>query len=496
MGIVARQGIKNTIYSFVGVALGAIYTLFIVPRVFEQNPDEWGLIQLINSYVLLFMPFALLGFPNSIIRYWPKYDDIQKQGFLTYLLALILSGLVIVSIVIYILRKQIFFSTDDANLLINRYFYYFFPILFIHTCFYIYIYFTRVFLKTSYPTFIKDTFIKIWTFGLIVAYFYFKFSYNSFFLIYYSAFILQLIFLIIYSRRVISFNYRIDFSFFKGRGNRELLGYSLFSVLSGITSVVITRIDLLMINKFINLQEVAFYSVALFFITVMQIPARSIGTIIMPILSDFLHADNKREIKSLYNKTTKNLFLSESFILLIILLNLNEFMEILGETFGQVKYVILILGIAKLYELVNYLNYSLIIFTRFYKYELLFQVILLSLTVLTNIILIPRYGIEGAAMATALTLFINTTIRGIFVFLKYNLLPFSQSSVKILVLIALSVLATVFINPFMNVYLMIGLKCSIVLIIFIFGSLLLKISNEVNVLFEQFKHLIGVNKKN
>ncbi len=78
MGIMVKQSIKNTIYSYIGILLGAVYTIFLVPKVFSHAPEELGLIQLINSYVLMFMPFALMGFPNIIIKYWPEYRE--KQG--------------------------------------------------------------------------------------------------------------------------------------------------------------------------------------------------------------------------------------------------------------------------------------------------------------------------------------------------------------------------------------------------------------------------------
>jgi O-antigen/teichoic acid export membrane protein len=494
MGIVARQSIKNTIYSFIGVVVGAFYTLFIVPKVFENNPEEWGIIQLFSSYVLLFMPFALLGFPNVIIKYWPGFKEKDRQGLLSFLIILVSGGLIILSLIIFLFKKHFFFPNSDNSVLINDYILYFFPYFVIHTFFYFLLYFSRVYYKTSFPTLLKDTFIKLWTFGLILSYFYIGFSFDFFFKIYFLVFVLQLIILAIYCKKVIPFTFTFNLSFFSNNKIKEILGYGFFSLLTGITSVVITRIDLFMINKYLNLEEVAFYSVGLFFITVMQIPARSIGTIVIPILSEKISVNDKTQINILYNKTTTNLFLAESIILMLILMNLDELMLILGETFGQIKYVIIILAIAKLYELVNYLNYSLIIFTRFFKYELFFQSVLLILTISSNILLIPKYGIEGAAMATGITIIINTTIRAVFVYLKYGMLPFKKVSLKIVLIVLMSFLAVYFIPFVINVYFTIALKSIIILMIYFIFSLILNISPEINTLVSQSLKILGLKK--
>ena len=107
MGIIAKQSIKNTIFSYLGIVVGALYTLFLIPKVFNQNPDQWGLIQLFSSFIMLFMPFALLGFPNIVIKFWSKYSDEEKNGFAFFLLLLVFCGLIIASLLIYIFPKHV-----------------------------------------------------------------------------------------------------------------------------------------------------------------------------------------------------------------------------------------------------------------------------------------------------------------------------------------------------------------------------------------------------
>ncbi len=74
MGIVVKQGSKNAIFTYLGFFIGAIYTALLVPKVFSDFPEYWGVARLLISYALIFAPFAMLGTPMAIIRYFPKFS--------------------------------------------------------------------------------------------------------------------------------------------------------------------------------------------------------------------------------------------------------------------------------------------------------------------------------------------------------------------------------------------------------------------------------------
>ena len=72
-------------------------------------------------------------------------------------------------------------------------------------------------------------------------------------------------------------------------------------------------------------------------------------------------------------------------------------------------------------------------------------------------ILIPRYGITGAALASAAISIIHNLIRFIIIKVKFNMQPFSLDSLKIIGIIGAAVLASCFIK-LENVYLLIILR--------------------------------------
>ncbi len=489
MGIIVKQSIKNTIFSYIGIVVGALYTLFLIPKVFNQNPEQWGLIQLFSSFIMLFMPFALLGFPNIVIKFWSKYSDEEKNGFAFFLLLLVLSGLIVASLLIYIFRDSIFISKSGDNSLILHYYPWFFFAFTFQTLFYFFLNFSRVFYKTTFPTFLKDSFIKLCTALLIIILWLKVISFDTFFKLYFLSIFFQFLLIYIYIKKNTTLVFTINFSFIKNKtALKEVLKYGFYSLLTGAAAVLVSRIDIFMISKYKNLNDVAFYSVALLFITVLQVPVRSLGTISTPIISSFLNQKNYGKVKEIYSKTALHLFLIGSYILLIISLNIHQFMDILGSKFGQVKFVILILGISKLYEMIHATNSTIIIISKYYRYDIIFQVILLFLTVVTNILLIPKYGINGAAMATAIAIILNTTIKEIFIYSKYKLHPYSKETLKIILIIAVSIIAVYFINNIINVYFTIVLKSIIISLIYFFLILFLNISDEIKkLLFDAIK---------
>ena len=63
------------------------------------------------------------------------------------------------------------------------------------------------------------------------------------------------------------------------------------------------------------------------------------------------------------------------------------------------------------------------------------NIFLLFITIFTNYFLIQKYGINGAAIATAISIFIFNTIRLIIIKVKMNMHPFSKKTIYTILLI-------------------------------------------------------------
>ena len=89
MGIVRKQSIRNSIYFYIGLSLGALSTIVFYPNVFNSNPEHWGLLQIIVSYSIVISTFSSLGSPKTLIRFFPKVKDKSQLVTLTFLIPII-----------------------------------------------------------------------------------------------------------------------------------------------------------------------------------------------------------------------------------------------------------------------------------------------------------------------------------------------------------------------------------------------------------------------
>ena len=82
MGVIRKQSISNSIIFYMGMTIGAINTVLIYPNVFNDQPEHWGLIQLIVAYGLVLSTFTSFGIPKVLLKFFPSYRD--KSKLLTY----------------------------------------------------------------------------------------------------------------------------------------------------------------------------------------------------------------------------------------------------------------------------------------------------------------------------------------------------------------------------------------------------------------------------
>jgi len=98
---------------------------------------------------------------------------------------------------------------------------------------------------------------------------------------------------------------------------------------------------------------------------------------------------------------------------------------------------VLLIGLVKLYDSFLGCNNAILYNSKYYRTVLWLGVFLAGMTILFNIWLIPRYGMEGAAIATFLAVFIYNTCKVAYVKAKFNMWPFTAETFKVLCLILL-----------------------------------------------------------
>ena len=157
------------------------------------------------------------------------------------------------------------------------------------------------------------------------------------------------------------------------------------------------------------------------------------------------------------------------------------------------------IGLSKLFDMATGVNQEIVGTSKYYKIDLLFYIFLAVIAVITNLIFIPKFGITGAAMASAISIFLFNTIRFFFLLYVFRIQPFSLSTLKVLAVFVLTFLISYLVSPFHNFILDIFLRSLLIIILFGGLVLLMNVSEDVKKVVEaiikRIKDFFNVNQK-
>jgi O-antigen/teichoic acid export membrane protein len=159
---------------------------------------------------------------------------------------------------------------------------------------------------------------------------------------------------------------------------------------------------------------------------------------------------------------------------------------IIPEDFRDGLLVVLFISTAKLSDTVLGNNNAILFNSDYYRMVLFFGVILTVMIVFLNMVFIPIYGINGSAFATFIAVLIYNIIKLMFIKKKLNMLPFTESTFKLSVLLLICILGFYFwdftFHPIINM----TLKSILIGIIYTIAVYRMNISEEVNGIIKRY----------
>lgn len=482
MGIVVRQSFLNLISIGVAFLIGAVNTLYLYPTFLGSKLQ--GLIIALLAISNLVQPFISFGTQHAVIRYYSKYTKkSEKDGLLTLS---ILIPLVIVLLFIpiffayYDQIRQYLFQSDQS---LSRYAYVILYIAVSTSLFEVFYSWLRVKLKSVFGNFLKELYPRLLIVFLLISYSMGILDFENFVLFLIYGYYLRLIIIVIYSFIIIkpklNLNFKNDF--------KEILKYCLLIFLSGAASSIILDIDKSMLSSILTVENVAYYSVAVFIAAVIEIPGRAMFQILSPVVANAINKNHYKKLESLLKKSSTNLVLVASLFFLLINLNLDDFYEMLNQDGYSIGIpIVIIVSFGKLYSMsIGCIN-NIISNSKYYYYTFWFSLFSSVLAVVLNIYLITEYGIVGAAYATLIVLTIMNSLKIYLIKSKFNIHPYSKDTIKIIVLSAIAYI--IFSNlqldfqPFINI----TVKSTLILTLYTLSAYIFRLSDDVNIFIDKF----------
>jgi O-antigen/teichoic acid export membrane protein len=477
MGIVIKQSFKNIITTYIGFAFGAINTLFLY--VYFLEGTYYGLIVFLLSTANILSPLLSFGAQHALLKFYSFYEDkTARNKLITTLLLLPIISIILVSGLLYFFKAPIVSWLTLKNTLIENYIWSLLLIAVFMAYFEVFYALARVQYQTVIGNAIKEIFLRVVVMVLLFLVYFKVLTAAGFIYALTGAYFLRALLMFVYTMRISDFKINVALP----PHFAKIIKYALFIVLTFSVTALFFDIDKFMIPIYKALKSNAFYSVAIFIAMVIEVPARAMRQILWPMTAKALNDNNIQELTYLYKESAINLLLVGGLLYLLILLNIQDLYLMLPPKYSGGLWVVFMISFSKLYEVSLGNNDAILYNSNAYTSLVVFGVFLVISMIMLNNYFIPKYGIEGAALATLITMFLYSTIKLIFVKIKFGIQPFTWHTFYVFVVIKTLLLAFLFIpipfNPIINIV----LRSVLVAVLYIAVVFFIKASPTFNAL--------------
>jgi O-antigen/teichoic acid export membrane protein len=480
LGIIKKQAYSGTILSFLGVAIGYVTTAEMFPHFLTTS--EIGLLAVFLSYSYIFAQLATLGTGRITIVVFPFFRDRKNShnGFFPLIILVSIAGLIIALLIIYFMKTWLISNSNDKSPLFGQYFNYLYLMIIFTFIFMVMDSFNTTLFNAIRGIFLKEFFQRLIILAAIIVYAVAWVNFNQFVMLSVLAFGIPAFILVYYVVRNDEFYMKPAFTPMIREKSRLMAYIGINGILIGFSGMVILNIDRIMVERIMGLGSTGIYTTLAYFAILVAIPSRALLKISDPVIAQSWKDNNIKGLQDNYYRSSLNQFLIGSLIMIGIWGNIDNILRILPPEYAEGKFVVLFIGLAFLMDMLTGTATFILANSKYFSYQTYYVMILVVLIIITNYLLIPIWGLTGAAVATLLSKVISNFMRHQILFRKFGLQPYNRKFLLIILIAGIAYLAQYFLPEISNLYLDIIIRSVIISLVFIFLALSLSISPEVN----------------
>ena len=488
MGILLRQSFWSTIVIYFGVVLGFINSIILFPSFLDT--EQIGLIRQIISASTLLIPITTFGVNSAYVKFYPFFKDSLsgKKEFFSFNFFIVLLSYVITSSLIYIFFDEIKFIFNEKSDLFIDYFYLVYYILFILSISTLFESYLRARYDTVMSNIVNGVSNRFFTAITVLLLSQSIINFDELINIQIAIYSLGVLILIYHSNKKDSISFTFKFPairpYFK-----KILNFSSYSFLGSFSNIIVLNIDVLMVTSLLGLSQTGIYTTAFYIGMIIEIPRRAISQISIPFISENIKNQNFNKIEDYYREISLHQTLIGVLFYLLVIINLNQIFNLIpnSENFISGKNVVYIIGLCKLIIMFFSFNSEIISLSKYYRFTVVTIIILAIISIALNLILIPIYGMIGAAFASLISILIFNIIKHIFIQLKMNISPFSFNTLKVILIgITLFIIDYYLMPTFNNDFLAIFIKSTVIVTSYVSIIYRLNISPKLNGMIKSF----------
>lgn len=481
MGIVFRQSIKTTIVTFGGALLGAVL-LYISTQLLTQQ--QFGFSRNLLAQAVIGSQIVLLGIHSTLYVFISKYGigDARRKALITLSVLVPVITTILLSVLYFSFKTYIvdLYQAQDIAF-VSRYFIWLPVYVLLWGLLTLFEQYLSSQMRIAASTFIREILLRIFNILIVLLYGYGYIGFDNFMAYSVLIHLLPIAILWFLATKTSGFGLSFQWNSFSKEDRKEIFNFAIYHVLLHISIAFLVNIDMLMLGILDKngLKVAGVYNIAMYIISIFQIPYRSMVSSAMPMIIKEYEAENNQEVNNLFRRTAINAMIVVVAMAVMILANMRNAAMILKPEYNGILLIVPILVLGRTMDMIAGPNTEMLGISKYYRFTFYLTMLLLLVITFLNYMLIPTYGIVGAAWANTIGLVAFNIAKMIFLWKKMHLQPFYRNSLLILLAgmpaIACGYYLPFIINPIFDTF----IRSGVILVIYGAVILYLKPSEDI-----------------
>lgn len=422
MGVVVRQSSLVSIFGLAGVGVAALTAFWLLPLAFPDRPEDYGLLRWIISVATILGLVLHAGLPQTVITFVPRWNVVQRAQFFTYGWAVILAltALAAGTVTLWLwpwfdrfdLDTGLGFTTTLAVILMAAAF----------TVHEWYLGWFTANGRIALPQIVKDFGRKSSLLVAVVVYLIWRPELSSVILglaLWYALLTVGLV--LVYHRT-----------------NREPLGslaaqpegqkYALWLLWSLATQMVFGQLDILLLGRWVGLDEVARYSIAFQIGIVLGVPSKSMNQAIRPFVAQYWAEGKRAELRALMLRSARSQWGLSLLLYVLILAVLPAVYTLLPAAYqDRGPMVAAVAGATQMIYIATGATGMVLLTSEKFRHDWYANVIMIVLSVGFAAWAVPQWGALGMAWALLAAAVVYNSFRMVQLWRWFQISAFDQT---------------------------------------------------------------------
>jgi len=267
----------------------------------------------------------------------------------------------------------------------------------------------------------------------------------------------------------------------------KLISFAMPIYGESLLNYIIYWIDILLLGYFASSAAVGIFGIIIRLTMVLVFIQYSFNAIFSPMISEFFGRDEKHKIESLFKLQTRWSVTVTLPLLLLIILFPDQIMQVFGENFQEGALALIVMSVGRFFDAAIGTCGMMLMMVGKPKVNTINSLIILIIKVVLNLLLIPKFGLLGAAISCSSTVVLLNLMRVIEVYYLLKIHPYNIKFIKPIFSALLSLLGIVMFKMIFNfsqfTMLLVLLTAAIFLLCYFVMLYLFKLDEEDKFLF-------------